>query len=69
MFELFFIIILPDGAIMEQWPNVYTSKEYCVSQGWEKASELKSEIIARYPELQNFGIECVASEKTFASND
>ncbi len=69
MFELFFIITLPNEAIMEQWPNVYTSKDYCISQGWEKAAELKDDIITRYPDLQDFGVECVASEKTFASND
>lgn len=68
MFELFFIVMLQDLTIREQWPDSYASQVACMDDGWSKADEHKQTIVERYPDLQGFDIECMESVNTIQSH-
>ncbi len=59
MFELFFVIDLPNKVIREYFPDEYLTKQECEENGAEYARALMEQVIEKYPALEGFEIDCV----------
>ena len=65
MFELVFVITLPNATVREYWPTQYESAESCMEAGWIKADILKEQIVLKYPNIKGFDLECKKKSKTW----
>ena len=63
MFELFFVITLSHGVVLEDWELEFNTKRECEQDGYLRASLLMQDIQERYPDLKKFGILCQKNNK------
>lgn len=60
MFELYFVITMMQGNIIQEHfeDMAFSTVKICQDEGWHKATKYFDEIVTRYPEMTNFQIDC-----------